>query len=415
MSCRILAIESGDISPLYDVVPAAVLRGTRLSYARYFALYRSFAKSLNLRWEICSWDRKPTLLEWAGHKCGTGAMPSASPPPSSIAISRGGSLWVGANSARLRCADYWEHWEAGAKDFLESWAEADDSVARKRKSRDRSIYIFISTTCYWLKENVGQCTLTAGYWSMKWMLFTILEGFQNPILPTISTASKEAASVHGACHACRKPMPRKYLKTCKKCYRVNYCQRTEWPEHQLTCSQAPDNNMTIRLGRRLPNHLYFHAHLLLYPIRAIEVVDTQRASLRTLPKHSAMHCVWIATTGIYPEGKESRFRLAVLDAADIMVSSAHLPNFSLDLPSHSYNTFRRLNLNMDFLFESINDQLRLDVDNYYQLQDNDQLRLDVDNYYQLQDNVPKSGSGKIGAAGAALTRIDAAVTRSDAA
>lgn len=173
------------------------------------------------------------------------------------------------------------------------------------------------------------------------------------------------------------------------------------PEHKLTCSHAPDNNMTIRLGRHLPDHLYFHTHLLLYAIRAIgppklpdddhnfllmavvhmvpllssrtgkkhiivknilavpvcivpqEVVDTQLAALRTWThrKHSAVHCVWIATTGVYPEGEESRFRLTVLDAAEIMISSAHLPNFSLDLPSHSHNTFRRLNLNMDFLFE----------------------------------------------------------------
>ncbi|KAJ7128323.1 hypothetical protein C8R44DRAFT_777800 [Mycena epipterygia] len=218
------------------------------------------------------------------------------------------------------------------------------------------------------------------------------------------SSTKEVAITHGACHACRKPMPRKELKTCKKCYRVNYCsaacQRTEWPQHKLTCNQALDNNTTIRLGRRLVDHTYFHAHLLLYALRAMGppkfpdedhpfllmvivdmiplfssqtgiqhvcVVDMQRVTLRNF-EHSPVHCVWIVTTGIYPEGEGCGFRLAVLGASDIMISSAHLPHFSMDLRSHSHGVLRRVNLDMDFIFESINDELRLDVDNYYQLQ-----------------------------------------------
>ncbi|KAJ7128417.1 hypothetical protein C8R44DRAFT_92842 [Mycena epipterygia] len=233
------------------------------------------------------------------------------------------------------------------------------------------------------------------------------------------SSTKEVAITHGACHACRKPMPCKELKTCKKCYRVNYCsaacQRTEWPQHKLTCNQALDNNTTIRLGRRLVDHTYFHAHLLLYALRSIgppkfpdedhpfllmvivdmiplfssqigtkhvcvknilavpvcivppEVVDMQRVTRRNF-EHSPVHCVWIVTIGIYPEGKGYRFRLAVLGALNIMVSSAHLPHFSMDLRSRSHGVLRRVNLDMDFIFESINDELRLDVDNYYQLQ-----------------------------------------------
>ncbi|KAJ7458787.1 hypothetical protein B0H11DRAFT_2242830 [Mycena galericulata] len=232
---------------------------------------------------------------------------------------------------------------------------------------------------------------------------------------------KSHGAVLGACHFCRKPSKRKELMTCKKCQRVNYCsvecQRGEWPEHKQTCGVAPDGNMTIRLGRTLGDHPYFHTHLHLYALRAIgpakfppeahdvllmvvvdtvpmlppgpegklhifvknivavprcivpeEVEDTQRSMLNSVSNRNRVHTMWIATSGIYPEGEESRFRMTLLVAPDVSTSSAHLPNFSLDLLSHSFGVIRRVNLDLDFLFESINDELRLDVDNHYQLQ-----------------------------------------------
>ncbi|KAJ7659480.1 hypothetical protein B0H17DRAFT_1212874 [Mycena rosella] len=238
---------------------------------------------------------------------------------------------------------------------------------------------------------------------------------------TFPPSTTHVANIHGACHACRTPKHRKDLKTCKKCFRVNYfsveCQRAEWPEHKLTCKPARDDNLTIRVGRRLADHPYFKTLLLLYALRAMgparlpeedhdlilmvvvdmlpllgsahpgrqhivvknilavptcivpeEVAYVQRAALDDGPRGLRVHCVWIATTGIYPDGEESRFRLILLPAADIMVSSAHLPNFSLDLYSHSHGVFRRVSLDVDFIFESLNDELRLDIDNYYQLQ-----------------------------------------------
>ncbi|KAJ6563097.1 hypothetical protein DFH09DRAFT_485530 [Mycena vulgaris] len=190
------------------------------------------------------------------------------------------------------------------------------------------------------------------------------------------------------------------------------------PDHKPTCNVAPDDNVTIRTGRRLCDHHYFYVHLLLYAIRAMgppkfpadkhdfilmvvvdmipivparpfgrkrtivknilavpacivpeEVLDVQQNALRRVSDIGhPVYSVWIVTAGIYPEGQECRFRLKVLIAEDIIESSAHLPHFTLDLHSQSYGLFRRVNCDMDFLFESINNELRLDVENYYQLQ-----------------------------------------------
>ncbi|KAJ7453260.1 hypothetical protein B0H11DRAFT_277775 [Mycena galericulata] len=241
---------------------------------------------------------------------------------------------------------------------------------------------------------------------------------------TLSEEANPLNAVSGACHACKTPHKMKDLKTCRKCRRVNYCstkcQRAEWPDHKLTCKVAVDDNKTIHIGRNLADHQYFHTHLMLYAIRALgpakppqeehdlilmvvidmvpmlapgpkpngkmhiviknivpvptcivpeEVAYIQRANLKNLMAElNPSHSVWITTTGIYPEGEDCRFRLNCIVAAEIIASSAHLPGFSLDLYSRSHGLYRRINMDLDFLFESMNDELRLDVDNYYQMQ-----------------------------------------------
>ncbi|KAJ7613829.1 hypothetical protein DFH06DRAFT_1241853 [Mycena polygramma] len=235
-----------------------------------------------------------------------------------------------------------------------------------------------------------------------------------------------AAALHGACHFCKTPKKIKNLKTCRKCHRVNYCsaecQRAEWPDHKQSCTVARDGNTTIRLGRNLPDHPYFTTHLVFYAVRALgppkpldaqhdailmvvvdllpmlasgttstgkmhvivknivpiplciapdEVVYVHRANRANLQSEGVRepaHSIWIVTTGVYPEGEDCRFRLVTMHVSELITSFAHLPTFSFDLYSHSHGVVRRVNLDLDFLFESINDELRLDVANYYQLQ-----------------------------------------------
>ncbi|KAF8166273.1 hypothetical protein K438DRAFT_1857375 [Mycena galopus ATCC 62051] len=234
------------------------------------------------------------------------------------------------------------------------------------------------------------------------------------------TPGVNLSSVHGTCQVCKKPMHRRDLKQCKKCCRVNYCgvtcQRADWPEHKLTCNVAPDQNITFRTGRRIIEHQYFNIHFLLYALRAIgpaklaheardfvlmvvvnmvpvsaakpngrkritvtnilavptsvmppDVQVILDAGLQNAGQH-AVHGAWIVTAGIYPEGEETRFRMSLLMPDNFISSNMHLPQFSLDFFSHSYGVYRRVNLDLDFLFESINDELRLDEENYYQLQ-----------------------------------------------
>ncbi|KAJ7748211.1 hypothetical protein DFH07DRAFT_830441 [Mycena maculata] len=243
-----------------------------------------------------------------------------------------------------------------------------------------------------------------------------------PFFRMVPPLQKNAGSnVDGACMECTKPMRKKDLKTCQKCKRVNYCsvqcQRAAWPGHKQTCNVASDDNVTIRTGRRLADHPYFQTHLLLYAMRTMrkprlrhethdmilmvvvdmvlvepskpngtkrtivknlvavpiclvpqEVIYTLTHAVHKLSTNKPLHALWIVTTGIYPEGEECKFRLNVLPADEIITSSAHLPHFSLDLHSQSYGVFRRVTCDLDFLFWSINDELRLDIDNYYQFQ-----------------------------------------------
>ncbi|KAJ6462174.1 hypothetical protein C8R45DRAFT_1178668, partial [Mycena sanguinolenta] len=222
-----------------------------------------------------------------------------------------------------------------------------------------------------------------------------------------------------------KPMPHtkriqpvSELKKCRKCGRVNDCSkacaRANWSEHKLICNVAPDGNITFRTGRRIADHDYFRRHLLLYALRAIGpakrahearpsilmvVVDMVPVSaaepngcnrttvtnivavptsilppdvrdmLDLTPQNTngqgPVHALWIVTSGIYPDGEATRCRVALLMPEDFISSNTHLPHFSLDCCSNSYGVFRRMNLDLDFLFESINDELRLDEEDYY--------------------------------------------------
>ncbi|KAJ7764362.1 hypothetical protein B0H16DRAFT_1718288 [Mycena metata] len=99
-----------------------------------------------------------------------------------------------------------------------------------------------------------------------------------------------------------------------------------------------------------------------------EVLDTQRTLLKSMRDPRPVHSMWISTTGIYPKGEECRFRLNTVIADEIFMSASKLPNFSVDLYSHSYGLFRRVNVDRDFIFQSINDELRLDTNNHYQLE-----------------------------------------------
>ncbi|KAJ6628094.1 hypothetical protein B0H10DRAFT_1940651 [Mycena sp. CBHHK59/15] len=209
----------------------------------------------------------------------------------------------------------------------------------------------------------------------------------------------------GACRTCKVTKGREDVKTCQTCHRANYCsvkcQRADWPEHKLTCKGAVDGNVTIRIGRRLSDDLYFQVHLLLYAIRCLglpelptgkhdfflivivdmvplsptenppqqhrkctivkniipvpacivpeEVLDTQCAVLAAYSNKSPVHSLWIATTGVYPEGEESS------------VESSVLPWFQLRQFFHSYGVQRRVTPDLDFLFESMNDELRLEA------------------------------------------------------
>ncbi|KAJ6484919.1 hypothetical protein C8R45DRAFT_999635 [Mycena sanguinolenta] len=235
------------------------------------------------------------------------------------------------------------------------------------------------------------------------------------------TPPVNVGGIHGACYVCNKTMHRRNLKECQKCRRVNYCsvscQRVDWPEHRRTCNVAPDEYLAFRAGRGLTEHEYFHLHLLLYALRAmgpaklahqprdrilmavIDMVPVSAAkpagrkrmtvtNILTVPTsvtppgvqsllHSALqtagehavHGVWIVTAGSHPKpGEETRFRVSLLVPDNLISSYMHLPQFSLDFFSHSYGVHRRVNLDMDFLFESINDELRLDKENFYQLQ-----------------------------------------------
>ncbi|KAJ7660171.1 hypothetical protein DFH06DRAFT_1193927 [Mycena polygramma] len=227
--------------------------------------------------------------------------------------------------------------------------------------------------------------------------------------------------VVSACITCKETKDKKDLKTCRKCSQANYCsvecQRADWPTHKRTCGVAPDyGRVTIKIGRNIHHHQFFQLHLILYAVRAMgppnlpsgkhdfllmvvvdmvpipnsqpprkriavtnilpvplcivprEMVDIHRAVVAGTLPHVYLHAIWITTSGVYRRGEEEPGRVGVIAVVPFIMKSIGNPTFSLDLYSHSYGCFRRVTPDLDFLFASINDELRMDTANHYRLQ-----------------------------------------------
>ncbi|KAJ7828461.1 hypothetical protein B0H14DRAFT_2812030 [Mycena olivaceomarginata] len=209
--------------------------------------------------------------------------------------------------------------------------------------------------------------------------------------------------VVSACMTCKVTKDKKNLKTCRKCRNVNYCnktcQRADWPAHKYTCGVV-DTGKMMKVGRNIHHHQFFQVHLILYALRAMglpklpsenhefllmriavtnilpvpvclvpqEIVDIHRAVVAGTRAEVYLHSIWITTTSVYRPGEEERSRVGVLAVQPFVLQNVGNPMFTLDLYSHSYGLYRRVNLDLDFLFASINDELRLDTENHYLLQ-----------------------------------------------
>ncbi|KAJ7481019.1 hypothetical protein B0H11DRAFT_2023898 [Mycena galericulata] len=225
-----------------------------------------------------------------------------------------------------------------------------------------------------------------------------------------------------ACMTCQVSTNKKDLRTCGKCRRANYCsvkcQRSDWPKHKYSCGVAPDGDTTIRVGRNIHHHQFFQLHLLFYAVQALgppklpsenhefvlmvvvdmvplsspsesgktkritvknilpvpicvmppEMAEIQRGVVRGTRPEVRLHCIWITTSGVYRPGEEDASRVSVIAVQPFILNNYQRPAFSLDLYSHAFGVHRRVTPDLDFLFESINDELRLDVDNHYLLQ-----------------------------------------------
>ncbi|KAJ6451827.1 hypothetical protein C8R47DRAFT_1169704 [Mycena vitilis] len=209
--------------------------------------------------------------------------------------------------------------------------------------------------------------------------------------------------------------------TCRKCSQTNYCsvkcQRADWPIHKRTCGVTPDyGRLTIKIGRNIHHHQFFQLHLILYAVRAMgppnlpsgkhdfllmvvvdmvpipnsqpprkriavtnilpvplcivppDMVDIHRAVVAGTLPHVYLHAIWITTSGVYKPGEEEPGRVGVIAVAPFIMKSIGNPMFSLDLYSHSYGCFRRVTPDLDFIFASINDELKMDTANHYRLQ-----------------------------------------------
>ncbi|KAJ7612612.1 hypothetical protein FB45DRAFT_1036835 [Roridomyces roridus] len=191
------------------------------------------------------------------------------------------------------------------------------------------------------------------------------------------------------------------------------------PVHKHTCGDAPDKDITIRLGRNIHHHQFFRLHLLLYTLRALgpprlpsekhefmlmvvvdlvplspplndafnktkriavgnnlpvplciippEMVEIHRGVVQATRPEVRLHCIWITTSDVYAPGTEDNSRNGALAVTPFMLNNYLLPGFSLDLYSYGYGVHRRVTQDLDFLFESINDELRLDTENHYLL------------------------------------------------
>ncbi|KAJ7603878.1 hypothetical protein DFH06DRAFT_1255942 [Mycena polygramma] len=228
------------------------------------------------------------------------------------------------------------------------------------------------------------------------------------------------------CFLCRAKKLRKKIKTCTKCMAVKYCsvdcQRADWPEHKKSCKPASDNHITVRLGRTMSQHQYFPSHLLLYAIRAlglttrmnnytrfillivVEMVPivspgppgtpSQRLAISRLlsvPIHvipdkvrdeyvelvnqalanhlgNPLYGYWITANGIYTEGGDWRYRLWVSRLeGQLLHALRNDASMSFPVQSLSLGREQHLRLDLESLFQNMEDELRLDVANKYDL------------------------------------------------
>ncbi|KAJ7889858.1 hypothetical protein B0H14DRAFT_3429339 [Mycena olivaceomarginata] len=237
-----------------------------------------------------------------------------------------------------------------------------------------------------------------------------------------STETHTGVIVSG-CIACKVIKDKKDLKECRKCRSVNYCnktcQRADWPTHKYTCRAPVGESKMMKVGRNIHHHEFFQVHLILYALRAIgppklrdgdhefllmvvielvsisppppdpgkpqkriavtnilpvplcivppEIVDLHRAVVAGKGAGEYLHSIWITKSGVY-RLEEDTSRIGVLAIQPLLLQSMGNPIFTLDLYSHSYGLYRRVNFDLDFLFTSINDELRLDTANHYSLQ-----------------------------------------------
>ncbi|KAJ7465348.1 hypothetical protein B0H11DRAFT_2049595 [Mycena galericulata] len=223
------------------------------------------------------------------------------------------------------------------------------------------------------------------------------------------------------CRACKASKNRNDIKTCRKCQRANYCnaacQRADWASHKESCNRPPDNNLTIRFGRELPDHVYIRTHLLFYGARAlgllaatdptvpstrlllvivdmvplpdpaserkrIRIKQLLAAPLAVLPEEieethaeiigrtqlmypaTPLVGVCILTSGVYGQDEETRYRVVALPLPPFL----RRDDAKLPLRSHSFGVERTITMDLDFLHASLEDELRTDMDNHYKLQ-----------------------------------------------
>ncbi|KAJ7736153.1 hypothetical protein B0H16DRAFT_1730997 [Mycena metata] len=99
-----------------------------------------------------------------------------------------------------------------------------------------------------------------------------------------------------------------------------------------------------------------------------EIVEIHRRIVQETRPETLLHAIWITTTSVYGPGEEEASRVGLLVVNPLIAQSMSNPFFSLDLYSHSYGLHRRITPDLDFLFQSINDELRLDVTHHYRMQ-----------------------------------------------
>ncbi|KAJ7169363.1 hypothetical protein C8R43DRAFT_982900 [Mycena crocata] len=267
---------------------------------------------------------------------------------------------------------------------------------------------------YGSSANPPRSTLTTDLHRMSLPFFYKVDIGEKP-----GSAAVEPGVKISGCMTCGLTVNKKKLKTCQKCRRANYCsvecQRADWPIHKPSCKIPIDKGTTIRAGRSIHHHQFFNVHLLFYALRALgppilpggrhdfllmviidlvpltpdsprkriavrnilpvpvsiipeEILEIHRGVLRATLPDTPLHCLWITTTGVYPRGEDEESRVGPIPVMPFILSNVGNPAFSLDVYSHSWGAYRRITPDLDFLFESINDELRLDVQNHYSMQ-----------------------------------------------